>query len=344
MRSGERPVRRRLVSRSGRAVALATAAVTLMAGSARAADEQPAPAGVHAAQRVVMGTVFRILVHEPTIAPARAREVLDAALDEVTRLDGVLSHYDAESEASRLVRMPVDVAVPVSRDLYDALDRSLEMTRLTDGRFDVTVGPLVEVWRTAAEDQDVPAPEALAEARRCVGSDKLTLVAPDRVRLASSCLRLDFGAIGKGIAVDRAMDVLRAHGITSASVNAGGSTILAVGQAPGQDGWPVQAAGADAPLMLHDEALSTSGSTMELIAVGAGEPESNRVTVSVRAADAATADALSTALLLSPVSQGREILRHVGRASAWWTGPDGVVTAVAGPAPDAMAFYRGATR
>lgn len=341
MPSGERAAGRPARTRRGRILAVAAAVTVMASGPLRPATAQPAAARVYAAQRVAMGTVFRILVHAPAMPPGDVRGAVEAALDEVARLDRILSHYDAESEASRLVRQPVGETIEVSASLYDALARALEMTRLTSGRFDVTVGPLVELWR-AADGGDTPPPEALEAARRCVGSDKLTLVAPRGVRLAAPCMRLDFGAIGKGIAVDRATDVLRAHGITSASVNAGGSTIMAIGTAPGEAGWPVQAAGADQPVMLRDEALSTSEATTELIAIGAGQPETSRATVSVRAADATTADALSTALLLSPVDAGRAIVGHIGGASAWWTGPDGTVTAVAGPAQ--VALHGGPTR
>src|SRR5690606_26147532 len=225
-----------------------------------------------------------------------------------------------------------------------ALDQSLAMTRVSQGRFDVTVGPLVELWRATAGRPGGPDPDALADTRRCVGSGRLTLVPPRGVRLSSSCLHIDLGGIGKGIAVGRAIDVLRAHGISNAIVNGGGSTLMAMGGAPGQDGWPVQAAGLHEPLMLRDRALSTSEATAEVIAIGPGRPEASRATVSVLVENPALADALSTALLLSTVSQGREILRHVPGGSAWWTLPDGTMLAVAGTIPGDADDHDGATR
>lgn len=321
--------------------------VVSLAGAARGAAttaSDAAPDGLHEAQRVAMGTVFRIFAYAPELPADAVRTAMDEALREVTRLDRVLSHYDPDSELSRLVRTPVGEVTQVSAALHAALEQSLAMTRLTQGRFDVTVGPLVEVWRDAADRANEPDAEALAQAARCVGSERLTLVPPRGVRLASSCMRLDMGAIGKGIAVDRAMDVLRAHGLTHASVNAGGSTILAMGHAPGQAGWPVQAVGLDAPLLLQNEALSTSEATMEVIAIEPARPAATRMTVSVRVEDAATADALSTALVLSTVDQGREMLRQIDGASAWWAGPDGNVVAIAGPLPAGSRAYSGATR
>ena len=103
------------------------------------------------------------------------------------------------------------------------------------------------------------------EARACVGYEKIELIPPDRINFRSSCLQLDLGAIGKGYAVDRAAEVLHSMGIRDALINAGGSTILAMGAPPGQKGWLVHLRDPsnkiDPQVMLKDESVSTSEQT-----------------------------------------------------------------------------------
>jgi thiamine biosynthesis lipoprotein len=308
----------------------ACVALVLIVGIA-AGSAAPAPRVVEK-QRYAMGTVFRVLVF--TADASRASSAIDAALAEVVRLDAVLSHYDERSELSRLMRHGTDELFSASADLYTALEDAIAVARLSDGRFDVTVGPLVRVWREAREQGREPTDAELGAAGACVGANLIALEPPNLVHLRSSCLSLDLGGIGKGVAVDAAIDVLRRHGITDAVVNGGGSTMRAIGSAPGRTGWPVQTDAVANVVDLQDAALSISQASGEIIAPGRRTPAVNPLTVTVIASRATTADGLSTALLLSTLDEGRAMLRLVPDVMVSWIRPDGHVASTWTSRPD----------
>jgi thiamine biosynthesis lipoprotein len=258
--------------------------------------------------RPAMGTEFRIVLYAAD--EARARAASQAAFARIDELERVLSDYDPESEASRLARAaPVGVAVDVSPDLYAVLARAAAVSRASDGAFDVTVGPLVRLWRRAGRQAELPSPERLAEAARAVGYAHLTL-SDGRVALGVPGMRLDFGGIGKGYALDAALAALEARGVTRALVDGGGD--VRVGAAPpGRAGWRVEVRALDvsgAPLVLElaHAALATSGDTERYVELAGlryshivdpatGLGLTRRAAASVVAADGATADAWASA-------------------------------------------------
>lgn len=279
--------------------------------------------GIVEQQRYAMGTMFRVVVREGA-SVADTRRAVDAALDEVVRLDRVLSHYDEQSDLSRLTREGVGRFVSVHPDLYAVIIRALEMSRRSEGRFDITVGPLVRAWQAARDRGRRPTDDDLERAAACVGYQKIVVRPPDGILLHADCMALDLGAIGKGYAVDRAIEVLSAQGVVDAVVNAGGSTIKAIGSAPGHDGWPVRTATAvdgRTVVQLRNTALSTSQRHAEIIEPGTRAPTPSALIVTVRAASAATADALSTTLLLSTEDERRAMLRGFEGVSASWAPP-----------------------
>src|SRR4029450_7032348 len=137
----------------------------------------------------------------------------------------------------------------------------MEISRRSGGSFDVTVGPLVRLWQAAQASGHPPSPEAIAKAKRCVGYEKVQLMPPDRVHLNSDCVSIDLGGIGKGYAVERAMQVLQGAGIEHAGVNAGQRSIASIGHPPDRDGWMVDL-GVDGTglgeIELGDSSISTS--------------------------------------------------------------------------------------
>jgi thiamine biosynthesis lipoprotein len=272
-------------------------------------------------ERFAMGTMFRVVARTSGSA-TETRRAIDAALDEVVRLDRVLSHYDERSDLSRLAREGVGRFVAVHPDLYEVVTRALDVSRRSAGRFDVTVGPLVRAWQAAREQHRRPTDDELARAAACVGHEKIVVRPPDSLQLRSDCMSLDLGAIGKGYAVDRAIEVLQAHGVAHAVVNGGGSTIKAMGTAPARDGWPVQpyaSEGTDEVVVLRDAALSTSQQHAEVVEPGTRSPVRHAMTVTVVAGSATLADAVSTALLLSTVDEGRAMLRDLDGVAASWS-------------------------
>jgi FAD:protein FMN transferase len=283
-------------------------------------------------QRYAMGTMFDIAVYYPSRADAE--RTVSAALDEITRLDDVMSNFRADSELSKLARNGRGDFVTVDRDLYTVIEASLVVSQRSHGAFDITVGPLVRMWRQAREDNRIPSGEAIAAARRCVGYERIELDAPDRIRLKSDCIELDLGAIGKGYAVDRAIEVLVAAGIRHAVVNAGRSSIAAIGHPPNSTGWTVTLATGIVRL-LRNESISTAQQSGEVVDPRHGAPAPTATSVSVVAPSAMVSDALDTTLLLMSIGEGRQLLSRYSNVSAFWIAANGELTAeyraMAGP-------------
>jgi thiamine biosynthesis lipoprotein len=301
------------------------------------------PAPLVTGQRYAMGTMFDVAVHHAD--RERAREAIDRALDEIERLDRVLSHFKADSDLSALTRTGGGGEfITVDPSLYDVLQEALVFSRLSGGAFDVTIGPLLSAWRAAVADGRAPEPGDITRARQCVGYDKIELKAPDRVRLRSACMQVDLGAIGKGFAVDRALAVLAAAGIRNALVNAGGSTIAAAGAPPGARGWAAELPGrvnGSRTLLLRDESLSTSSQQPvrlahdprpfgEILDPERATPLDGRSIVSVVAPRATVSDALSTTLLLIGAERGARLLGGFTDVAALWIAPSGELTAAYG--------------
>jgi thiamine biosynthesis lipoprotein len=301
----------------------------------------PAGAGqisVHVVHKkqYAMGTVFDIVAYSES--PAQASDAIDQALREIVRLDEVMSDYKPDSALSRLNRSGYDHSQTVPRDLYRVIEESLEYSRLSGGRFDVTVGPLVKLWKGAMRGGHAPSADEEKKLRACVGYQKIELLPPDRIRLHSACLQIDLGSIGKGYALDRAADLLRAHGVSRALLDAGGSSIYALGAPPGESGWLIHLRDpsnhASPQVRLTDNSVSTSEQTPPSLFSGQqapghivdpekGVPVRSRFAVSAVARTATASDALSTTLLLVGPEQGEGLVRKLTDVAAIWIDPDG---------------------
>jgi FAD:protein FMN transferase len=217
-----------------------------------------------------MGTTFRVVLYADSAA--QAHRAARAAFGRVAALDATLSDYKPDSELMRVCAQAGGPPVAVSEDLFRALAAAQEWAARSQGAFDVTAGPLVQLWRRARRIIERPSAASLAEARALVGAEKLVLDAQSRtVRLAQAGMRLDLGGIGKGFAADEAQAVLRARGITRALVAAGGDVVVS-GPPPDRAGWSVDIAlpkplrkAAARPLLLHDAAVSTSGDAAQWV-------------------------------------------------------------------------------
>ena len=279
-----------------------------------------------------MGLPFRIVLYAPE-KPA-AENAARAAFDRIKQLDDILSDYNTDSELSRLSQTGGrGQAVKVSDELWFVLKRSQELARRTDGAFDVTVGPVVSLWRKARREKKLPDPGKLAQAKAAVGYQKLRLD-PKRhtAELLVPYMRLDLGAIAKGYAVDEGLKVLRLRGITRALVSGGGD-MVAGDPPPGRSGWRIEVAPLDvtnAPparfVSLANAGLATSGDLFQHLEIdgkrfshivdphtGIGLTDHSLVTVI--AADGITADGLSTAVsVLGPEAGTRLVEKTRGAA------------------------------
>lgn len=302
------------------------------------------PSFIHQ-KRYAMGTVFEIVIYDDDLV--RADAAARAALDEVVHLDDVMSNYKPASELSRLNRMAHFQPLRISHALYEVIEQSLYYSRISDGRFDISVGPVVDLWKAALAGGPLPTAVEQSAALHCVGYQKIRLLPPDRIQLDSDCMRLDLGAIGKGYAIDRVVDLLEARGIHCAYIDAGGSTIYALGAPPGSNAWKVRLrdpSGKLAPqATISNHSVSTSEQSAPSVLQGTapghivvpetGKPLETRCAVSVRALSATASDALSTTLLLLGPRQGAELTKRLDDVSAIWIDAGGA-RAIAGAHTD----------
>lgn len=268
--------------------------------------------------RRIMGTFCEIQAHHPDTATGE-RAIKDA-LDEMERVDRLLSNYDAASELSGMNREAGRAPFRASPELYDFVRRCRDLVTATGGAFDPTVGPLVRAWGFLTPRPAKPSPQEIAAAARVSGFDKVRL--DDAEQIVSFTLpgvEIDPGGIGKGYAVDRAVMVLRRAGVTSALVSAGGSTLYGIGHPPGRPSWRVAVSDPsdrEHPVrfaQLRDAALSTSGVSEKFVVVDGrryshlfdprtGMPVEGMCQASVVAPSATDSDALTKA----PIVLSRE--------------------------------------
>ncbi len=220
-----------------------------------------------------MGTKFRIVAYAPD-KPTAAKAAKEG-FARVAELNRIMSDYLATSELMQLCRKfeeKVGEPVKVSDDLFYVLEKAQAVSRLSDGAFDVTVRPIVVLWRHARRTQRLPDPKELAEAKAKVGYQKMILDPKAKtVKLTVPGMELDLGGIAKGFAADEVLNVLAKNGITSALVAAGGD--IAVSDAPpGAKGWKVEIAPLPGSkekrvLLLKDAAVSTSGDAEQFVVI-----------------------------------------------------------------------------
>ena len=271
-----------------------------------------------------MGSLFTITLYAPD--KAVANRAAQAAFHRVARLNSIMSDYDPQSELMQLCRKPAGTPVQVSDDLFDILQRSERISRLSNGAFDATVGPYIRLWRTARKQKVLPAPEAIAAAANSVGYQKLRLDSRAKtVTLLAANMQLDLGGIAKGYAADQALAVLRRLGITRAMVAASGD--IALGDAPpGREGWGIGIASIDASgneltktVLLKNAAVSTSGDTEQFVEIGGvryshivnpatGRGLTERIGVTIIARNATTTDALATAVSVMGAERGLKLI------------------------------------
>ncbi len=284
-------------------------------------------------EKAEMGLPFRITLFADD--EKSARSAADAAFERIAELNGVLSDYDSDSELSRLSRTSGQgKVVPVSTDLWRVLERSQVVAEKTDGAFDITVGPLVNLWRRARRNKAMPTADLLAQMRARVGFKNLRLDPKARTaELLVPEMRLDVGAIAKGYAVDEAIIVLRKHGITRALV--GGSGDMAASDAPlYEPGWRIEVASLDVPdapppqiIFLANRGIATSGDVFQRVEIGGvryshivdphtGIGLTDHGLVTIIAPDCMTADSLATAVSVLGPERGLKLIEATPGAVA----------------------------
>ena len=249
---------------------------------------------------------------------SRLQAAGEEALDEIARIETQISAYDPESDFYHANADADTFPVRVQAETWNLMRRAAYITQATQGAFDMTVTPLLYLWRDNAVQGIVPDESEIAAVLKLVGMPNVQLHDDFSVTFATPGVRLDPGAIGKGYAIDRAAGILREIGIRSALLHGGTSTVCAIGTSPNDErGWRVSVQHPQIPdahiadIFLRDNALSVSamhGRTFYAEQSGirfghvldprTGRPVETTLAAAVVSSSALDTDALSTALLV----------------------------------------------
>jgi thiamine biosynthesis lipoprotein len=283
-----------------------------------------------------MGAGFRVVLYAHD--EAQANRAAKAAFDRVDVLTGILSEYDPSSELSQLAKKtldgPMTEPVPVSRELFYVLDQSVKASKLTDGGFDITVGPFIQLWRRSRDLDELPTPQRIEEARKSIGYYHILL---DRknftVRLTAPNMHLDVAGIAVGYVVDEALRAMKKQGVNRALIDAGGDLGM-TDPPPGAKGWRVGIQSLQAPgemtgeyVELANASISTSGDTYRYVEIDGkryshivdpktGLGLTNRTGVTVIAKDGITCDWLDTAIPVIGRERGTRLIEMIPGAAA----------------------------
>jgi FAD:protein FMN transferase len=276
-----------------------------------------------------MGSDFTVKFYAPS--EDVAERAFAAAFGVIAEYDRILSDYNPESELSQLVKRAPTDPIPVSKPFWEVMLRAGELMSQTDGALDVTVGPLTRLWRRARRQRELPTEEERRAALEAVGWKHVVL---DRDRqaigLSKPGMRLDLGAFAPGYAADQALAKLAEMGINSALVDASGDVV--VGEPPpGEKGWKVgiaplldASADPDRILIVSHCSVATSGDAFRGVEIEGvryshivdpktGLGVKHRSSVTVIGPNAATADAIATALtVMGPDAALRFVKRVEG--------------------------------
>jgi thiamine biosynthesis lipoprotein len=254
-----------------------------------------------------MGGQARFVVY------SHSRDQADSAAEKafarLAQLEDIMSDYRKDSEINRLVSQPAGSLIKVSPDLDRVLAQAQRISERTQGAFDVTAGPLVELWRAARNTQQLPDSKKLEEARKRVSWQRIHRNGRGSVKIMASNLKIDLGGIAKGDAADQALLVFKRHGLPRAMIEMGGDIVCGE-PPPNTNGWTLSIRNSDRKVTLKNQAISTSGDAEQFVQIGTTryshivDPRTGYGVVgprqvSVIAKTGLMADPLATALVVS---------------------------------------------
>jgi FAD:protein FMN transferase len=296
-----------------------------------------APAGAKEAalfryegSRVSMACTYSIVVYGKDAKQLPL--IVDAGLDEVDRIDNLMSNYKPDSALTRINKEASAGPVLVEPELFDFIELCVKYSQESEGAFDITVGPLMKAWGFFRGEGRVPWGFELWSVLKRVGYQHLILNRQERtIQFGRAGMELDLGGIAKGYAVDRVVDMLKQYKIDRAFVSAGGSTLYGLGSPPDREGWEVKVRDPLFPrdpqksaetLSLKNRSLSVSGNYEKFFRSGGatyshimdphtGKPVENMLSVAVLTDTGTDGDALDDVFYVLGVEKSK------GLAEKW---------------------------
>ena len=258
----------------------------------------------------------------------KAQQYINMAIAEISRIENMISSWKTNSEASLINKNAGIKPVKVSKELFDLIERSKLISKLTDGAFDISYASMDKIWKFDGSMKSFPAKEKIKQSVAKVGYKNIILNKKDTtVFLKSKGMKIGFGGIGKGYSADKAKQLLISKGVKAGIINASGD-MNTWGEQPNGEDWKVAITNpfnknkAFALLPLKQGAVVTSGNYEKYVVFNGkrythiinpktGYPSSGIVSVSVFAPKAEMADALATSIFVMGKEIGLNIINQL---------------------------------
>lgn len=273
-----------------------------------------------------MGSRFEITVVAKD--STEAKDYIDLAVGEITRIEKLISSWDPASQTSEINRNAGIKPVKVDEELYNLIGRSVEISKLTNGAFDISFASLDKIWKFDGSMTEMPSKEAIEQSVAKVGYKNIILDPENfTVFLKLEGMKIGFGAIGKGYAADKGKKLLMEKGVSAGIINAAGD-MNTWGKQPDGEFWkvaitnPMDKNKAFALLPLKDNAVVTSGNYEKYVTFNGirythiidprtGYPATGIISATVFAPKAEIADALATSIFVMGKDVGIDFINQL---------------------------------
>ncbi|MBI4682086.1 MAG: FAD:protein FMN transferase [Nitrospirae bacterium] len=275
--------------------------------------------------RFLMGTFFEIEIIDTD--EDKSRRVIELAFSEIKRTENLLSKYLEKSEISCLNRGAANYPVEVIPEVFNLVELSVRLSNLTQGSFEISIGPLIELWQKGEQNDNVPSDEEIKNILQFVGSKNIVLN-PDKktIFFKKKGVKIDLGGIGKGYAINRVVYILKENEIAQAMINAGGQYYV-LGNYFEQEFSPIGIQNPSNPeeiisvVKIKDQSIATSANYERFFTISGkiyghilnpltGYPSTELCSVSVISSDPILADVWSTALFVMGLKRANQMIKR----------------------------------
>lgn len=280
----------------------------------------------HTKVLLLMGSRFELTAVSPD--EKKAVSAINAGITEIKRIEKLISSWDPRSQSSEITRNAGIKPVVVDQELFNLIRRSIKISKLTHGAFDISYASLDKVWRFDGEMKNLPDSSEIAASVAKINYRNIILNPEKRsVFLKDKGMKIGFGAIGKGYAANKALDIMSKMGLDGALVNASGD-LISWGKDEGGKNWkigivnPKQKGKVFSWLSINETAVVTSGNYEKFVIINGkkyshiidprtGYPVRGLSSVSIICANAELADALATSVFVLGKDKGLELINHL---------------------------------
>lgn len=275
---------------------------------------------------ILMGSRFDI-----TVVASNEKEgnkYIDSAIFEIARIEKLISSWDVNSETSLINKLSGIKPIKVDKELFDLIERSIAISTLTNGAFDISYASMDRIWKYDGTMREMPSEEKISSSIKKVGYQNIIIdKEAQTVFLKLKGMKIGFGAIGKGYAADKAKALLIEKGAKAGIINASGDLNAWGKQANGKD-WmvaitnPLNKNKVFSWLPINDSAIVTSGNYEKFISFNGiryshiidprtGYPSTGIISTSIMTSNAELADAISTSVFVMGVETGLDFINQL---------------------------------